>query len=117
MSRQTAFVAMAGLLVACGPADVDYMQTARETCVSGAYRDAGADGAVVDAVLDERAYCRVTCADGWGTCSSGPACAQAIHTDTDCARCGDRCGEGQHCTHIPAMGSLAEVWTCLPANR
>ena len=108
------FVAVLGLLCgACGPADVDYVQTAREQCAAGAYRDAGADGAVVAVVLDDRAYCRVTCADGWGTCSTGPACARVIHTDTDCARC----GEGQHCTHIPATGSLAEVWTCLPANR
>jgi len=113
------FVAAVGLLMgaACGPADVDFVQAARESCIEGAYRDAGADGAVVDAVLDPRAYCRVTCADGWGTCNGGPACAQVIHTDENCNSCGDRCSGSARCFHVPASSMLPDSWVCSVSSR
>jgi len=116
MRRQAAAVAMAGLLMAaCGPADVDYTQTAREQCIEGAYRDAGADGAVVDAVLDTRLYCRVTCADGWGTCRGGPACGQVIHTDENCNACGDRCIGSARCFHD--TNNTPPAWICASVSR
>lgn len=116
MRRQAAAVALVWLLMAaCGPADVDYTQTAREQCIEGAYRDAGADGAVVDAVLDTRYYCRVTCADGWDTCRGGPACGQAIHTDENCNACGNRCEPGStHCFH-QTFGDLPG-WLCVSSR-
>lgn len=110
MRHPVALVALLTALcaAACGsePLTSEDLRALRAAqCAADAYRDAGTDGSIARVT-----ECSIVCADGWATCPRAAACTTRVHTDTDCAGCGDRCLEGFACRSGMLPSGIS--WAC-----